>query len=179
MNSEYRDSVEPRDRTVLIWVGLALLLCIMVGAFALQNRGKATRSVVRARHILISFNKADAVAKERALKQITDLRARIIAGESFAQIALDYSQDPLSARRGGDLNYSERGAYDDAFEIYCWSAPIGEVSDVVETAHGYHLIRVEDRVVSEVDRVIMEQNRAIYQEMKQQQQDATEEVPAP
>ncbi len=178
MNSEYREGEEPRDRTWLIWVGLGLVFCIMVGALAMQNRGKAERSVVRARHILIAFNKSDAVGKERALKQITELRTRIIGGESFSQIAMDYSQDPSSARRGGDLNYSERGAYADAFEVYCWTAPIGELSDVVETSHGYHLVRVEDRVVSEVDRVIMEQERTVREELGQQQNDP-EESPAP
>ncbi len=179
MNSEYREGEEPRDRTWLIWVGLGLALCLMVGALALQNRGKAEKSVVRARHILIAFNKADSVAKERALKQITDLRARIVAGEDFGQIAMDYSQDPQSARRGGDLNYAERGTYSDAFEIYCWTAPVGELSDVIETAHGYHLIRVEDRVISEVDRVIMEQERKVREELENRDLDDSEEAPAP
>ena len=179
MSSEFEQGGEPRDRTWLAWVGLALVICIMVGAMALQNRGKAERSVVRARHILISYDKADPVAKENALKQITDLRARIVGGESFAQIASDYSQDPSSARRGGDLNYSEPGTYSDAFELYCWSAPIGEVSEVVETGFGYHLIRIEDRVVSEVDRVIMEQERAVREELDKQREDGDAEDSAP
>jgi len=179
MNSEYREGEEPRDRTRLVWVGLAVGICLMVGAMALQNRGKAERSLVRARHILIMFDKSDAVAKERALKQITDLRARIVDGESFAKIASDYSQDPLSARRGGDLNYVERGAFAQAFEIFCWTGPVGELSEVVETTHGYHLIRVEDRVVSDVDRVVMEQERAVREELGKQQQDDAEETSTP
>lgn len=178
MNS-YKEGDEPRDRTWLIWVGLVVLLCIMVGAMALRTRGKAERSVVRARHVLISFNKADPVDRERALKQVTDLRARIVDGESFSKIASDYSQDPLSARRGGDLNYAERGVYVDAFEAYVWTAPVGELSDVIETTHGYHLIRVEDRVVSEVDRVVMEQERAVQEELKKRQQGAAEESATP
>ena len=168
MNSEYREGEEPRDRTRLVWVGLVVVICLMVGAMALQNRGEAERSIVRARHILIAFDKGDPVAKERALKQITDLRARILGGEDFAKIASDFSQDPLSARRGGDLNYAEPGTYADAFEVYCWTGPIGEISDVVETSHGYHLIRIDDRIVSEVDRVVMEQERVVREELKQQ-----------
>lgn len=179
MNSEYREVEEPRDRTWLAWVALGLILCLMVGAMALRNRQEADKSLVRARHILIMFDKADAVAKERALDQITDLRERIVAGESFAQLASDYSQDPLSARRGGDLNYSERGVYAAEFELYCWTAPIGEMSDIVETQHGYHLVLVEDRIVSDVDRVVMEQDRAVHDELNQRQQDNAEEVPAP
>jgi parvulin-like peptidyl-prolyl isomerase len=151
----------------------------MVGAMALRNRQEADKSLVRARHILIAFDKTDGVAKERALKQITDLRARIVDGESFAKLASDYSQDPLSARRGGDLNYAERGVYSDAFELYCWTGPVGELSDVVETGHGYHLIRVEDRIVSDVDRVVMEEERAVHEELNQQQQGNAEEVPTP
>lgn len=179
MNSEFEKVEEPRDRTWLIWVGLGLILCVMVGALAMQNRGKSQRSVVHARHILITFDRSDPLSKERALEQITELRARILNGESFSQIAMDYSQDPSSARRGGDLNYSERGTYVDAFESYVWSAPIGELSDVVETNFGFHLIRVEDRVISEVDRVVSEQERAVREELEKQQQGGEEESPAP
>ena len=179
MNSEFKNELEPRDRTWMLWAGLGLLLCIMVGAMALYTRGDTDRSVVRARHILISFNKTDPVDRERALKQITELRERIVNGESFASIASDYSQDPSSARRGGDLNYSERGAYTPEFENYVWTAPIGELSEVVETSFGFHLIRVEDRVVSEVDRVVMEQDRAVQEEVKNGEQDATEESAKP
>jgi parvulin-like peptidyl-prolyl isomerase len=179
MNSEYREVEEPKDRTWLLWVGLGLVLCLMVAAMALYTRGDATRSVVRARHILIAFNKHDPVDRERALKQITELRERIVNGEDFAQIAADYSQDPLSARRGGDLNYAERGAYTADFENYVWTAPIGELSDVIETDFGFHLIRVEDRVVSEVDRVVMEQEREIREELKERREGAAEESATP
>lgn len=174
MSSEYKDGVEERDRTWMVWVGLALVFCLMIGAMAFYTRGDAERSVVRARHILIAFQKGDSVAQERALKQITDLRARIVEGESFGSIARDYSQDPLSARRGGDLNYAPRGIYVDEFEAFVWTAPIGELSEIIETTHGYHLVVVEDRVVSEVDRVVMEQDRAVQEEVlrRQQEEDA-------
>ncbi len=179
MNSEFDTGAEPRERTWLIWVGVGLVLCIMVGALALQNRGNSKRSIVHCRHILITFDKSDPLSRERALEQITELRARILAGESFSRIAMDYSQDPSSARRGGDLNYSERGTYVDAFEAYVWSAPVGELSDVVETTFGFHLIRVDDRVISEVDRVVSERERAVREELEKQQQGGEEESPAP
>jgi parvulin-like peptidyl-prolyl isomerase len=181
MNSEFNNDVveEPRDRTWLVWAGFAAVIVIMIVAMALQNRQDSNRSVVRARHILIMFNKADPIEKERALKQITELRERIEDGESFAKLASDYSQDPYSARRGGDLNYAERGVYASEFEAYVWSAPIGELSQVIESSHGYHLVRVEDRIVSDVDRVIMEQERAVREELKQDQSGGGEDAPSP
>lgn len=179
MNSESKNVEEPRDRTWLVWVGLGLILCVMIGALAMKNRAKSQRSVVHVRHILITFDKSDPLSKERALEQITELRARIINGENFSKIAMDYSQDPSSARRGGDLNFSERGTYVDVFEAHIWSAPIGELSDVVETGFGFHLILVEDRVISEVDRVVSEQERAVREQLEKQEQGGEEESPAP
>lgn len=79
-------------------------------------------------------------AEARAL--LEDLRERARAGEDFAELARAYSQDP-SAQNGGDLGWFRRGAMVPEFEDAAFSLGEGELSEVVETDYGYHLILVE------------------------------------
>jgi parvulin-like peptidyl-prolyl isomerase len=99
---------------------------------------------IRASHILISHADADSgssrLSPEDALKQIQTLKDRIAKGEDFAEIAADNSDCP-SAGRGGDLGFFPKGAMVPEFEAAAFELPVGGVSDVVETAFGYHLIQ--------------------------------------
>lgn len=143
---------EAKDRTPLVWAGIVVLVALMLGALYLSGRPDPNMSTARASHILISFNPGDPADRERALRLINDLRDQIEGGASFARLARDYSDDPFSASRGGDLGYQRKGIYEERFEAYVWSAPVGVLSEVVETPHGFHLIRVEDRFIAEADR---------------------------
>jgi len=102
----------------------------------------------RASHILISIGDArsevDAVAKSEALRE------RIMAGEDFAELARENSDDPGSASDGGDLGMAGRNTFVPAFEraLFGLSA-VGEVSEPVVTQFGVHLIRLEDIASSE------------------------------
>lgn len=100
---------------------------------------------VHARHILVSV-KPDASAEEKkaAKKKIDDLKARIKKGEDFATLAGAQSDCP-SKERGGDLGYFARGQMVKPFEDVAFSLQPGEVSDVVETDFGYHLIQVIEK----------------------------------
>ena len=69
-------------------------------------------------------------------------------GENFKKLAKDYSNDEFSSPRGGDLGYHRRGVFEPAFETYAWTAPLGQLSDVIQTSYGFHLITVVDRHVS-------------------------------
>jgi len=146
------DFQEARDRTPYVWAGIVVLLLIMTGALYMSGRPDPSVSTVRASHILISFNPQDPADRERALRLINDLRDQIEGGTSFARLARDYSDDAFSGARGGDLGYARKGLFEERFENYVWSAPLGELSQVVETIHGFHLIRVDDRFLSEADR---------------------------
>lgn len=152
---------EPRDRTKLVWIGIALGFIVM--GFALWSmRGlKSDISLVRARHILIRYDRNDAIDRGNALIVIKSLKEQIDNGASFAKLAREYSSDDTSARRGGDLGYKRKGEFVQAFEEYVWSGEIGVVSDVVATNLGFHLIKIEDRQLSEIDRVELERKRRV------------------
>jgi peptidyl-prolyl cis-trans isomerase SurA len=83
--------------------------------------------------------------KLRVKKQLLELRKRILNGESFATMAILYSEDPGSAKKGGELGYYGRGQLYPEFEAAAYKLKPGEISDVVETKAGYHIIQMIDR----------------------------------
>jgi peptidyl-prolyl cis-trans isomerase C len=99
---------------------------------------------VHARHILIT-PASTALADHQAAKSEADaLLAEIRDGADFVELATNRSQGP-SAARGGDLGYFGPGQMVPAFEQAAFALQPGEVSEVVQTQFGYHVIRVEDR----------------------------------
>lgn len=83
--------------------------------------------------------------KEEALALATELRQRILAGEDFATLAAQYSDDQSNAQNGGDLGWFNRNAMVAPFADVAFSLPVGEVSEPVETQFGYHLIEVLEK----------------------------------
>ena len=84
--------------------------------------------------------------RAKALQQIVDIRKRIVEeGEAFEDLAKVYSDDPGSAARGGDLGYAKRGIYVQEFEAAAFGLDDDEISDPVETVHGFHIIKMIDR----------------------------------
>jgi peptidyl-prolyl cis-trans isomerase C len=101
---------------------------------------------VRVRHILIRVDpNASQKEKEEAKKKIMDIKSRIDKGEDFATLAQKYSEDPGSKDRGGDLGFIARGDTVEEFEKAAFSLKEGQVSDIVETKYGYHIIKVIER----------------------------------
>jgi peptidyl-prolyl cis-trans isomerase C len=99
---------------------------------------------VRASHILIPINSSmTEVQKTEARATAEGILKRVKAGEDFAALAKQYSKDG-SAASGGDLNYFERGKMVPAFEQAAFSLKTGDVSNVVETPFGFHIIKVTD-----------------------------------
>jgi peptidyl-prolyl cis-trans isomerase D len=98
---------------------------------------------VRSRHILLKVSaNAPQEVKERARSQIEALREKAVRGEDFGALARKYSQDPGSARRGGDLGFHARGRMVAPFEEAEFALQEGQISDVVETQFGFHVIQV-------------------------------------
>ncbi|MBC3868813.1 SurA N-terminal domain-containing protein [Undibacterium oligocarboniphilum] len=100
----------------------------------------------RASHILIAVKKdasdADkAKAKAKAESLLTEVRKN---PSSFAKLAKENSQDPGSAERGGDLDFFGKGAMVKPFEDVAYKLQKGEISDVVQSDFGYHIIQVTD-----------------------------------
>ncbi len=100
---------------------------------------------IRASHILIKLGPgADQAKKENAKKQLQEIKNRLKNGEDFAALAKKYSEGP-SKTRGGDLGYFGKGQMVKPFEDAAFALKVGEVSDIVETQFGYHLIKVTDK----------------------------------
>lgn len=100
---------------------------------------------VRASHILIRIDpQEDRSKRSSARKKIEEIRQKLRKGEDFAAIAREFSQCPSSAK-GGDLGYFRRGQMTKPFEDAAFALRPGEVSDLVETKFGYHLIKVFEK----------------------------------
>jgi peptidyl-prolyl cis-trans isomerase C len=99
---------------------------------------------VRASHILVRVDeKADAAAKQKARAEIDGVLKKVKGGGDFAKLAQEHSQDG-SAAQGGDLNYFGKGQMVPAFDKIAFELKPGQVSDVVQTQFGYHIIKVVD-----------------------------------
>ena len=109
----------------------------------IDRRGDAQKIVEQysTRHILL---KPSAIrSSEQSLALARSLRARIEQGESFEALAKEFSDDPGSARNGGDLGWVSSGEMVDEFEQYMLNTPIGALSPIFETQFGWHFLRVD------------------------------------
>ncbi|KFZ38069.1 peptidylprolyl isomerase [Shewanella mangrovi] len=93
-----------------------------------------------AAHILIDATADDAAAKAKA----EDILKQLNAGADFAELAKKDSQDTLSGAKGGELGWFEAGVMDPAFDKALFALNKGEISDVVKTPYGYHIIKLLD-----------------------------------
>jgi len=101
---------------------------------------------VHASHILITAPKdADAATKAKARAKAESILKDIKAGQDFATLAKQNSQDPGSAANGGDLGFFQQGQMVGPFNDVAFSLKPGSVSDVVETDFGYHIIKVIEK----------------------------------
>jgi len=101
-----------------------------------------TPEQVRASHILLKTEgKDDAAVKAKA----EDLLKQAKAGSDFAELAKKHSEDEGSAKNGGDLDYFQRGKMVAEFDQAAFAMQPGQVSDLVKTQYGYHIIKLVDR----------------------------------
>ena len=84
-------------------------------------------------------------AKQAAIAQLNDLRARVLAGESFEELAKKYSQDPGSGAQGGYLGFFKKGELVPEYEAASRKLEPGQLSPVVESQFGFHLIQFIER----------------------------------
>jgi peptidyl-prolyl cis-trans isomerase D len=101
-----------------------------------------TQERVRASHILLNTGGKDEAAVR---KQAEELLAKIKGGADFAELAKKYSDDPGSKVKGGDLDYFPRGQMVPEFEKTAFELKPGQVSDLVKTQYGFHIIKVVDK----------------------------------
>lgn len=113
--------------------------------FAARERGRMSEEV-HAAHVLISVrpNALPADTME-AYGRAAAARARVVAGEDFAAVAAECSQDPSARANKGDLGYFSALQMVQPFEDAAYATPVGAVSPVFRTRFGYHFVRVYDR----------------------------------
>ena len=142
---------EPADWARRAWIAIAVAIALMIAAIWYARESSPRPTEAHAMHILVTFTEGDATDRARALELITGLRQRILEGEDFGALAREYSNDPPSAAKGGDLGWVNRKLLVDAVDSYLWSAPLNEVSDVIVSGFGFHLVTVLDRHISKID----------------------------
>ncbi len=94
-------------------------------------------------HIMI-YPKASDARKLAAREKLGAVRAKLKDGGDFAELANEYSEIPGGAKDGGDLGYFRRGDFDERFTAAAFALKKGEISEVIETSLGMHIIKVED-----------------------------------
>ena len=97
----------------------------------------------KARHILIKPSEIITDAQAQALA--ANLRARVLAGEDFSELAQEYSEDIGSAQEGGELGWTTPGQMVPEFEATVQKTPVGEIAEPVRTQFGWHVVKVEGR----------------------------------
>ena len=122
---------------------------------------------IHTRHILFVVKPGDDPArKQTAREKAVAAHARAVAGEDFAALAIELSDGP-NASKGGDLGFTARGQMVEAFDEAVWALEPGEISDVVESDLGYHVIKVEE--ISIGSTVPLDEARLVVEDLLHQQ----------
>jgi peptidyl-prolyl cis-trans isomerase SurA len=96
----------------------------------------------KVRHILMMTTKLRDETFTK--KELEEVRKKVMEGEDFSLLAKEFSEDPGSASRGGDLDWLSRGKTAPAFEKMMLESPVGEISPVFESEFGFHFLQVLD-----------------------------------
>ena len=103
------------------------------------------KEAVRLKQIFLAIPaKADKKTKAKIKEEAGQLRKRVLAGESFELLAVKYSQGP-GAAQGGDIGFIEKGTIIAAVESVAFNLPMEQVSEVIESGIGFHIIKVVDK----------------------------------
>ncbi|MVF12435.1 hypothetical protein FT643_09795 [Ketobacter sp. MCCC 1A13808] len=95
----------------------------------------------RASHILVEIN--DDRSDSEAMKRIKEAQAKLVEGQSFEKVVSEYSDDIATTSDGGDLDYNGKGVFDEDFENALFALDEkGDVSDIVKSEFGYHIIKL-------------------------------------
>ncbi len=105
---------------------------------------------VRASHILIKTENMDEAGKAEAKKKAEEILAKARAGEDFAHLAMEHSEDLGSKAKGGEYVFA-RGRMVKPFEDTAFSLEVGQISDLVETQYGYHIIKLSEKIPAKTE----------------------------
>ena len=94
--------------------------------------------------------------EENTEKELNEIRLRVIDGEDFGELASEFSEDPGSAKKGGELGWLGKGVLADEFEKTMIESEIGKVSDVFQTQFGFHFLEVLETRNKDMTRDLIE-----------------------
>ncbi|MCK5147588.1 peptidylprolyl isomerase [bacterium] len=106
-------------------------------------------AMIKLRHILMEI-KPGGAAYARGMERIREVQSRIAAGESFESLTAEFSEDPGTSENGGDLGWLERGNFDEIFEEAAFIMEPGQISDVIQSSIGLHLIKVDEKEAARI-----------------------------
>ncbi|MCU0371581.1 MAG: peptidylprolyl isomerase [Bacteroidales bacterium] len=104
--------------------------------------------LISAKVEMLQIIKSPPVSMEQKVlikEKLRDLRRRVVNGENFATLAILYSEDPGSAAKGGEIGFFGRGELYPEYEAAAFKLSEGEISEIVETKAGYHIIQLIER----------------------------------
>jgi peptidyl-prolyl cis-trans isomerase C len=102
--------------------------------------------MIRARHILIKVEQgATEEDKKKRKAKTEEVLEKLKKGEDFAKLASEVSDDLGTKAKGGDLDFFAKGSMIPAFEEAAFALKPGELSNMVETEYGYHIIKLEEK----------------------------------
>ncbi len=113
-----------------------------------HNMPKDSIPMVNSKYEIAHLVKKPPITLDQKLEvkdRLYKLRKRILNGERFSTLALLYSEDPGSAKKGGELGFTGRGEFAPEFEAAAFNLRDGEISEVVETEFGFHIIQMIER----------------------------------
>ncbi len=100
---------------------------------------------------IIKYPEVSLEAKEEAIQRLKDFKQRIEGGSSFSTLAVLYSEDPGSAKNGGEYKGIKRGQFVKEFEAVAFNLKAEEISDPFKTEYGYHIVQLQQRRGEELD----------------------------
>jgi peptidyl-prolyl cis-trans isomerase SurA len=126
---------------------------------------------VHASHIMIRFQSQNPSPQDtaQAYGKIKALKDSLGAGTDFASLATRHSEDPGSAGRGGDLGYFSRRRWVQPFDEVAMNLKPGQVSDIVRTPYGYHLIKCYDVRARKTFEAAKQELQPVYQQLRYQE----------
>lgn len=160
-----------RDWSKIMWIGVGALISIMLVLLFIPQNRKVVQTRARAWHILIEYDFRVPGERQAALETIHGLREQIVAGESFSKLAREYSSDEISAPRGGDLGWVHRDELTENIDLAVWTLPVNEVSEVIETGFGLHLVLITGREFAEAERYERELHERVLQKSSGSEED--------
>ena len=129
---------------------LVMMIILISMPLMMSNCGKkkeAAPTTIKAAHILLMYKDSEKApdnitrTKEEAYNEIQQILEKLKAGEDFGKLALDHSDHYSSSSKGGELGEFGRGEMMKPFEDAAFKLKTGEISGIVETKLGYHIIK--------------------------------------